>query len=230
MEERVEPAVRRIEPAAKLLPGRDFVHGFVADDFFENIGGRRPFDPPQNEKAAIEPGGEQVPEVAVERVQRRAVLDCLGEGLAHLHQRERASGRMVEPADELLPRRLRAREDLGCAGGVRRFKESARRVLQRFQVRPKNLADPRKKGPLVDLAERVVALQERCRRRRARSLAASGKQLPRELDQRLYIDRRRTAQPDERAAAIGHTLPQARNISEVGAGLAHRRLALRPPF
>ena len=55
MEERVAAPVHRIDAPAQVLPVADLVDGLVADDLGEDRSRRRPVDPAQDEKAAIEP-------------------------------------------------------------------------------------------------------------------------------------------------------------------------------
>ena len=55
MEKAEAAAVRRIEPTAKVVPPVDLVDGFILDDLLEDRGRRLPVDPPQHEKAAVEP-------------------------------------------------------------------------------------------------------------------------------------------------------------------------------
>ena len=66
MKEGVAAPVHRIDAAAQIVPVADLMHRFIADDLFQNIRGRRPVDPAQHEKAPVEPGGQQMRDVAVE--------------------------------------------------------------------------------------------------------------------------------------------------------------------
>ncbi len=87
MEEGEAAPVRRLETVAQILPGADLVHGLVADDLLENIGGRRPIDRPQHQKARIEPGGEEMREVGIDAVELSLLLQGAQQLLAHAHQR-----------------------------------------------------------------------------------------------------------------------------------------------
>ncbi len=71
MEEGKATAIGRIEPAAQIIPTLDLVHGLVGDDLFQDRGRRLPVDPAHDQKTAVEPGIEQVLEVAVDLRQRR---------------------------------------------------------------------------------------------------------------------------------------------------------------
>lgn len=62
MEERIKAPVLRCEPAAQILEIVDPVDGFVADDFFQDMRGRRPVEAAEHQEAPVEPGIEQVPE------------------------------------------------------------------------------------------------------------------------------------------------------------------------
>ena len=131
MEEGVEPAVGRREAAAQLLPGRDLVHRLIADDLFQDVGGRRPFDAAQHEEAAIEPGrrtdggnrGRSPPAPGRDFSAASSVSRILTS--ASVPPR-----RVVEPADQLLPRRLGAGAQVGGVRGVGRLEEGARGLLQ----------------------------------------------------------------------------------------------------
>ena len=106
MEEGEAAPVRRLETVAQILPGADLMHRLIADDLLENIGGRRPIDRPQHQKARIEPGGEEMGEVGIDALELPILLHGAQQLLAHAHQRRRAARREVEPSDELLATRL----------------------------------------------------------------------------------------------------------------------------
>ncbi len=66
MEEGEAAAVGR-QAAPQIVPAMDLVDRLVCDQLLQHRGRRLPVDAPQFEKAAIEPGGEQMPEVGVEQ-------------------------------------------------------------------------------------------------------------------------------------------------------------------
>ena len=66
MEEGVAAPVGRFEAAAQVVPALDRVHGLVADDALQDVGGRRPVDPSQHQEPPVEPGREEMGEVAVD--------------------------------------------------------------------------------------------------------------------------------------------------------------------
>ena len=95
---------------------------------FSRIDGRRrPVDPAQHQEAAVEPGREQMDEVAVDDAQIVAVIHGVEELLAHAHQRRGAAGREIEPAQQFQPARL---------GGAMQLGGSLRRSVARARPRP----------------------------------------------------------------------------------------------
>ena len=70
MEEGEAAAVGR-KAAPQIVPALDLVHRLIGDQLLQHRGRRLPVDPPQFEKAAVEPGGEQMLEVGVEQLQFR---------------------------------------------------------------------------------------------------------------------------------------------------------------
>ncbi len=70
MEEREAAAVGRQAPT-QVFPAPDLVHGLVGDQLLEDRRGRIPVDPPDVEKAAVEPGLKQILQIRVERQQGR---------------------------------------------------------------------------------------------------------------------------------------------------------------
>ena len=70
MEECEAAAVGR-KPPPQIVPALDLVHRLIGDQLLQHRGRRLPVDPPQFEKAAVEPRGEQMLEVGVEQLQFR---------------------------------------------------------------------------------------------------------------------------------------------------------------
>ena len=66
VEEGVAAPVDRLDPPPQVVPAADGVDRLVADDALEDGGRRRPVDPPDDQKAAVEPRAEQVGEVVVD--------------------------------------------------------------------------------------------------------------------------------------------------------------------
>ena len=163
-------------------------------------------------------------EIAVERLQRRALLQRRQQRLAHLHQRERAAGGMVEAANQLLPGRLGAGGQFAGADAVGRIEESARGLLQSFEIGAEFVAEAGEENPLLGLAEDAEAGEQDLRRRRARGFASLAQQLARQFDQPLDVERRRTAVADPGATATGHALPETGEIFKTGGGFRHRGL------
>ncbi len=55
MKKRIAAPVDGIDAAAQIVPVADLVHRLVADDLFQDVGGRRPVYPAQHEKPPVEP-------------------------------------------------------------------------------------------------------------------------------------------------------------------------------
>ena len=55
MKESVTAPVDGVDAAAQIVPVADLMHRLVADDFFQNVRGRRPVYPAQHEKSPVEP-------------------------------------------------------------------------------------------------------------------------------------------------------------------------------
>src|SRR5271154_6103860 len=164
-----------------------------------------------------------MPEIAIERLERRVFGNRVQNVLAHTHQRERAARRMVEPADQLLPRRLRAVGKIGRLRVVRRLEERAGGGGERGEVG----AEPRRRAlqPRAPLrrAQRAVAVQDRARGRGAGGLAAPPQQLHRQVQQRLDPERLGTLDAHERTTTFGDALQQPRKIGPIDRRLGHAR-------
>ena len=68
-----EAAAVGFEAAAQIGPAVDFMHRFIADEFFEDASRSLPADSFEAQETAIKPGSEKVPEVGIERVEIRAI-------------------------------------------------------------------------------------------------------------------------------------------------------------
>ena len=106
MEEGEAAPIGRIEAAAQVVPPLDLVHRLIADDLVEDRRRRVPVDAAQNEKAAVEPGVEQAPQVGVNGGERRIGRRYPQQVVAHADDLVRGAGREVETAEELDPRAL----------------------------------------------------------------------------------------------------------------------------
>jgi hypothetical protein len=71
------------------------MHRLIGDQLLQHRRRGLPVDPPQLEKAAVKPGGEEMPEVGVEQPQLRLVVQMRGEFAAHRDQRAGAAVRFV---------------------------------------------------------------------------------------------------------------------------------------
>ena len=134
MEEGVAAAVDRIDAAAQIVPVADFVHRLVADDLFQNVRRRRPVYPAQHEKSPVEPGRQQMHDVAVERCQILVALHQRKQIGAHRHQFAGAARRAVEPADQFLPPRLGGKMQIAGVGVARLRAPALDRLRQPFAV------------------------------------------------------------------------------------------------
>ena len=116
MEEGEAAPVLRFDAPAQVVPPGDLVDSLVADDLLEDMGGRRPVDRAQHQEAAVEPGREQVLEIAVEAVSRLDQGMILSGGaefppqrhqvLAHPHEGKCPVSGEVEATDQFLAARL----------------------------------------------------------------------------------------------------------------------------
>ena len=106
VEEAVEPPVRRADAAAQIVPARDLMHRLVRDDVLERLGRGRPVDAAQLQKTAVEPGAEQVLEIAVEVEQFGLGYSRIQQITPHRDERGGAARRAVQAPDQLLGLRL----------------------------------------------------------------------------------------------------------------------------
>ena len=218
MEEGVAAAVDGIDAAAQIVPVADFMHGLVADDLFENVRRRRPVDPAQHEKPPVEPRGEQMRHVVIDRGEILAAVHVREQIGAHGDEIAGAVRRAVEAADQFLPPRLGGEMHQRCH--CRRRAAPARpRSPSRACARsgPKSRASASKKATPAGGVELVVAVEHLARHRRARGLAAARQQRFAQFDQvggvLLAVGGFATAQ--QAAAALGNGRQQ---VGEEGVG------------
>ena len=74
MKKGVAAAVGQIDAPAQIFPVANLVHGFVADDLFQDRSRRRPIDAAQHQKPPIEPRRKQVDEIVVDHGEIVAVV------------------------------------------------------------------------------------------------------------------------------------------------------------
>src|SRR5215213_3589522 len=95
--------------------------GLVANNPLEDVGRARPSDALHHQKAAIEPGIEEMDEVVLDADQVRVAVPMLNQIFAHTHQRSGAAWGQIETAEQLLAGRLhRLKERMKAArvGGL----------------------------------------------------------------------------------------------------------------
>ncbi len=125
-----------VEPIFQVCPAADVVHGLVFDELFDQRGRRIPRQAPELQKGHVEPGGEQVLQIGIERHQPFVGLE-LGQQLgAQVHQKAHALRKNGKTLHQPRARRHQgpAQADfclpfVGCAGGG--FVALARRLKAR---------------------------------------------------------------------------------------------------
>jgi hypothetical protein len=219
MEEGEAAPVGRRQPSAQIVPAVDRVHRLVADDLLEDVRGRRPVDRSQHQEAAVEPGGEELREVAIHRRKRRIALHPGEYVLAHAHQLERGARRRVEALDQLDAARTRGamqRHQPGFVGCLAIGVDGPRHDLRIGAEAHRE--DVEEAGALARI-ERGVAVEEITRQRDARSLALARQQGLAERREVRRVDRRRRPDPrEDSAAALGDALHQVAEKEVVHAG------------
>ena len=121
VEEGVAAAVLGVETSAQVAPVLNGMHRLVADDLLQHRGRGVPVDGFQHQEAAIEPGGEQVREVGIQRFQFRMLLDELEQVGAHAHDFIGAAGAQVQAAQQRLASGFTGgeqRTEIGIVRGV----------------------------------------------------------------------------------------------------------------
>src|ERR1700733_15005670 len=105
MEERIAAAVC-FETPPQIVPALDLMDGLILDQFFQDDGRSAPVNATQRQKAAVKPRGEKVREIGRDGLQPCRTVSLLQDLAPHRHQNTGAIGRLVEPAEQLLARRL----------------------------------------------------------------------------------------------------------------------------
>ena len=178
VEEGVAAPVRRIDAPPQFVPVADLVHRLVADDFFEQRRRRRPVDPAQHQKAAIEPGSEQMHEIAIDNGERRVLLHELQQVGAHRDQRGGAARRAIEPAEQLMTTRLGGVVDLARRRFVAVRLELGDRVPHPLAIGPEIVGERAEERRMIARIERPIAADDLGGERDPRSLAAPVDQRP----------------------------------------------------
>jgi hypothetical protein len=115
VEKRKQPAVG-LQAPAQVAPAVDFMDRLVVDDLLEQVGGRAPVDALQLQESRIEPGREQMAEIGIDRRELRMLAQPRQQLRTHLYDGGRAGRTAVQPAQQLLARRLggaRQRDQVG---------------------------------------------------------------------------------------------------------------------
>ena len=174
--EKGEAAAVGFEAPAQVAPAVDRMHRLVLDQLFEHQGGGAPVDALEAQEAAVEPGAQQVHQVQVDGAPVRVRLEPRQQPPAHLDQRGGAAGGHVEPAEQLLARRLdavlQAQQVLGRRLGLVRRRRAADRLCRR-RVLPRQGVVER---VALALVQALVRDEGPARERRARIFAAFAQQ------------------------------------------------------
>ena len=101
MEKAITAPIDRLDAPAQIVPAGDRMDGLILDDLFQHIGGRIPRQPPQFEKAGVEPGGEGIFEFGVKRLEPGIASLCSQQVGAHGQQPACAAWRKIEHVDQL---------------------------------------------------------------------------------------------------------------------------------
>ena len=113
MKERIAAPIARIDAGAQIDPVADLVHRLVADDLFQDDGGRRPVDAAQHQEAAIEPGCKQRGEIRIDSGEVAAARQHIKELPPHFHQGAGPLRRQIEPPQQFLPPGLGGSMEVG---------------------------------------------------------------------------------------------------------------------
>jgi hypothetical protein len=227
VKEGVAAAVGRIDAAAQILPVANFVHRLVADDLFQDRGGRRPVDAAQHEEPPIEPRREQVDEILVDDTEIVAVIERIEQLLAHAHQRGSAAGRQIEAAKQFQAARFAAAMELGGAiGGRRRLPGGERRIDAR-RIVAKSLGQGLEKGDARPGGQPGIVVENLIGERDAGSLAPPRQQRFGKLEDAVGAAARGGAARDQGAAAVGDALQHL--AKERGIHRHHRTISPLAP-
>ncbi len=117
VEEAVAAAVA-VQPVLHVGPAADVVHGLVLDELFDQRRGRIPADAAQLQKADVEPGGEHVLHLHVQREQALVALEVGLHLGAHLHQEDHPTGVDAEALQQASAGRHRGAAVMHLGGGL----------------------------------------------------------------------------------------------------------------
>ena len=101
MKERKATAII-LQTTAQIVPAADFVDGFVADELFEQRGGRVPIDPRDAQESGIKPRLQQVMKIVIHLLEFAIFRQRIQQSLAHADDDARAAGCTIEPPQQLL--------------------------------------------------------------------------------------------------------------------------------
>src|SRR5215470_8392751 len=104
--EKTEAAAVVLQAPPEIVPVANVMHRLVLDKVFEDRRRGVPVDPPQFEKAGVEPGPQQMLEIRGNRRPFRMAGGALQHTTPHLDERRRAGGREIQPAEQLAAWRL----------------------------------------------------------------------------------------------------------------------------
>ncbi len=183
MKERVAAPVDGIDAAAQIVPVADLMHRLIADDLFQDVGGRRPVDPAQHEKAPVEPGGQQMRDVAVEpgkALVRRLHVKQIG---AQRHQLAGGVRRAIEPAEQFLPPRFGSKMQVAGVVVARLRPPGLDGLRQLLPVRAVVAGQRLEERKPAGGVEVMIAVENLARHRGAGGLAAAGQQRLAQFDQ-----------------------------------------------
>jgi hypothetical protein len=224
MKEGVAAAVRRIDAPAQILPVANFMHRLVADDLFQDHGGRRPVDAAQHEEPPVEPRREQVDEILVDDGEIVAVIHGVKKLLAHAHERSGAAGSEVEPAKQFEAARLAGAMQLGGGFGGRRSPPGGDRRIDAGLIMPEGARQRLKEGDARPGGQIGIIVENFVGERHTRGFTTAGQQRLAELDDTIGAPARRRAARDQGAAAVGDALQHL--TEERGIHRHHRTVCL----
>src|SRR5208282_4945383 len=144
----------------------------IANELFEDRGRRRPVDPAQHEKAAIEPRAEEMMEIAVDHRKAAVLAHAFEEVRTQGDERRRTARRAIEAAEELLPAGLAGVVDLARRGFVAGRRPASDRILHALRIGPKSVRQRAEEQGSVGVGKRAVARENLARERKARGFAA----------------------------------------------------------
>ena len=177
MEKGVAAPVRRIDAAAQIIPIADGVNGLIADDLFQDARGSRPVDALQDEKAAVEPGREEVDKIRIHHAEIIAVVHRVDDLLAHAHKCSGSVGRKIEPAEQFLPQRFGREMNLGSGLLGRRRLPGGHRGIETLAVYAVATSQCLEEGDARANGQFVITAEDFSGERNPGGLAAAGQQL-----------------------------------------------------